>query len=93
VPRDDRVMATNGHRRSPRRIAANIAKLPGLVKRLAGKVLKTETNTAWVAHRSLPFCGYSVDVRWMFLSQIKGIEECGGSPKRPAKMEGWHPGH
>jgi hypothetical protein len=34
----------------------------------------------------LPFCGYSVNVRWMFLAQIKGIEECGGSPKRPAKM-------
>jgi hypothetical protein len=28
----------------------------------------------------------------MFLAQIKGTEGCGGSPKRPAKMEGWHPG-
>ena len=28
----------------------------------------------------------------MFLPQINGTERYGGSPKRPAKMGGWHPG-
>ena len=28
----------------------------------------------------------------MFLLQINGTERYGGSPKRPAKMEGWYPG-
>ena len=28
----------------------------------------------------------------MFLLQTNGTERYGGSPKRPAKMEGWYPG-